>query len=80
MFLPQKKKNKKGNKQANKQERGHMETFGSNRYIYYLDCGDGFQGCIHMSNLIKDIQFLYINNTSILLFTNFISLLFVASI
>ena len=46
----------------------HTETFGGDKYVYYIDCGDGFMG-VHLSpNLsIVDIKYhslSYVNHTS----------------
>ena len=56
----------------NKTRKGHEETFGGDKYVYYLDCGDGTQGyaCVQTHQIvhIKYVQFLYIHYTSIQLF------------
>lgn len=51
---------------------GHKEVVRDSRYIYYLDCGDGFMGVyyVHMTKLIKlyileMCSLMYINYTSI---------------
>lgn len=32
---------------THKRAKGHMETFRDDRYVYYLDCGNGMMGvCI----------------------------------
>lgn len=30
--------------------KGHRETFGGDKYIHYLDCGDGFKGAYICQN------------------------------
>lgn len=47
----------------------HKETFGGERYMYYLDCGDGVSRvCIRQTHQIVDIKIvcflLYINYVS----------------
>lgn len=43
------------------------ETFGGDRYIYYLHCGDGIMGayiymCPNSSNFIHYVQFFFVPN------------------
>lgn len=33
-----------------KKEKRHKKTFGSDRYVYYLDYGDGIMACVQMAN------------------------------
>lgn len=55
-------------------KRGHKETFGGDKYVYYLDHGDSIIGvciCPNSSNCVyytSVVFFLYVNDTLIKLF------------
>lgn len=54
---------------AHQKRKGHMKSFGDDRIVYFLGCGDSITGvCIcptHQNVYIKCLQFLYINHTLI---------------